>query len=66
MFKGPNGYYIVKLEEKRGGKPLNFTDIKKDILDGLTDLKRRQALLNHIDELKGKVNVTINEKLLTE
>jgi len=64
VIKVPDGYTIVKLEEKKGGKLLNFPDIKKDIVDGLTDLKRRQALLNHIDELKQKTNVKVNESLL--
>ena len=64
VFKGPEGYTIVKLEEKKGGKLLNFADIKKDIVDGLTDLKRRQALQSHIDELKQKTNVKVNEALL--
>jgi len=65
VVKVPDGYAIVKLEEKKGGKLLNFADIKKDIVDGLTDLKRRQALLRHIDELKQKMNVKVNESLLT-
>ena len=64
VFKAPGGYTIVKLEDKKNGKLLNFADIKKDIVDGLTDLKRRQALLNHIDELKQKTNVKVNEALL--
>lgn len=64
VVKVPDGYAIVKLEEKKGGKPLNFADIKKDIVDGLTDLKRRQALISHIDELKQKTNVKVNESLL--
>ncbi|HLD69817.1 MAG TPA: peptidyl-prolyl cis-trans isomerase [Candidatus Omnitrophota bacterium] len=64
VIKVPDGYAIVKLEEKKGGKPLNFTDIKKDVVDGLTDLKRRQALISHIDELKQKTNVKVNESLL--
>ena len=67
VFKAADGaYYIVKLEEKKGGKPLNFADIKKDITDGLADLKRRQVLVSHIDELKQKTNIKINEAALSE
>lgn len=64
VFKGLEGYYIIKLEEKKGGKALDFSDIKKDIVDGLTDLKRRDALMKHITELRQKTNVKVNESLM--
>ena len=52
VFKGPDGYYIVKLEAKRGGQTRSLNDIWKQIEQGLTFLKQRQK----IDELVGKLS----------
>jgi len=64
VFKSPEGYSIVKLEEKRGGKPLSFSEVKADIISGLTQLKQQQAILAHIDQLRQKTPVKVNENLL--
>lgn len=64
VFKGPQGYYIVKVEEKKGGNPIPFEDIKKDIIDNQMMLKQQQAILDHVEKLKGETKVEIREDLL--
>ena len=64
VFKGPDGYYIVKLEEKKGGEPLIFDEVKEEIKAGLTLLKQQQKILSYIEELKAKANIQINESLI--
>ena len=64
VFKGPNGFYIIKLEEKRGGTPLPFEDLKKDIIQRETIMRQQDILLKHIDELKKDFKVEIKEGFL--
>lgn len=67
IFKGADGfYYIVKLEEKRGGKPLDFAAIKDEIKNGLNVMKQQQKILSYINELKQKTTIEVNERLLSE
>lgn len=65
VFKGPEGFYIIKLEEKRGGQPKEFAELKEDIISGLTLLKQQQALADYLNGLKTKFHISINEKFLT-
>ena len=64
VFKGPQGFYIVKVEEKKGGTPIPFEDIKKDIIDNQMMLKQQQVILDHVEKLKGQTKVEIREDLL--
>lgn len=64
VFKGPNGYYVVKLDEKRGGSPKPFLAIKSDLTKKLTLKKQQDAVLDHLDKLAEKTNIKINEELL--
>ena len=64
VFKGPQGFYIVKVEEKKGGTPIPFEDLKKDIIDNQMMLKQQQAILDHVEKLKGETKVEIKEDLL--
>ncbi len=67
VFNGPDGYYIVKVEEKRGGNVPALDDkLKEEIKSGLTILKQQEALLKHIEKIKEKTNIQINENLLKE
>jgi peptidyl-prolyl cis-trans isomerase C len=52
VFKGPEGYYIVKLEAKRGGQTRSLKDIWSQIEQGLTFLKQRQKVDELVDRLK--------------
>ena len=52
VFKIPEGYSIIRLEAKRGGKQKSLTELWDDIKRGLIILKQQQA----IDELIGKLS----------
>jgi parvulin-like peptidyl-prolyl isomerase len=52
IFKCPDGYYIVKLEAKRGGKQRSLADMWDDIKKGLTFLKQQKK----IEDLIGKLS----------
>ena len=52
VFKTPDGYSIVKLEAKRGGKQKSLSEMWEDINRGLVFLKQQQA----IEELIGKLS----------
>lgn len=65
VFKGPDEkFYIVKVEEKKGGKPLEYETIKEDLKRSKLILKQQDIILKHIDELKQKIKVQLNENLL--
>ena len=64
VFKGPEGFYIVKLEEKRGGEPIPFEEIKEEIIQNQTLAKQQKAIMDHIAELEKKIEVEKNESLL--
>jgi parvulin-like peptidyl-prolyl isomerase len=64
VFKGPDGYYIVKLEDKRGGAPKPFLAIKADLTKKLTLKKQQEAVLEHLNLLAAKTKIQVNEELL--
>ena len=64
VFKGPEGFYIVKLEEKKGGDQIPFEEIKGEIVQKLTFDKQQQIILDHVKELEGKIKVEANYDLL--
>lgn len=64
VFKGPSGYYIVKLEDKRGGAPKPFLAVKSDLIKRLTLAKQQEAVLDHLNELAAKTKIQVNEELL--
>ena len=64
VFKGPDGYYVAKLEEKKGGEQIGFEEIKEDIIQSQTLLKQQQVILDHLNRLKESTTIKINEDLL--
>ena len=64
VFKGPDGFYIVKVEEKKGGEPIAFEKIKEEIIQNQTLRKQQQVILDYIEQLKQKTKIEINEGLL--
>jgi len=64
VFKGPQGYYIIKLEEIKVGKTIPFDEIKKEIIQSQTLLKQQEAILGHIDQIRQKIPVEVREDLL--
>lgn len=64
VFQGPDGFYIIKLEEKVGGNPLSFDEIKDEIIANQTLMKQQQSLLQHIEKLKNAHKIETNTELL--
>ena len=65
VMKSPDGrFYIVRVDEKKEGKQLEFDDIKEQIIQNRTLFKQQQAILKYIDEIKSQVKVETNESLL--
>ncbi|MFA6379309.1 MAG: peptidylprolyl isomerase [Candidatus Omnitrophota bacterium] len=70
VFKGKKGYYIIKLEEQRGGdmekleaikaKPEEYEQLKQYVLG----MKRQGVVADYIEDLKSKTSVVVNENLL--
>lgn len=61
VFKGPDGYYIVKLEAKRGGKQKQLSEMWDDIKKGLTFLKQQQRIESLITKLSQDSKIEVYE-----
>jgi peptidyl-prolyl cis-trans isomerase C len=66
VFKGPQGYYIVKVDSKKGGTVKAFADVKSDLINGLTMQKQQAVILEHLNKLAEKNKVEINKDLVDE
>ncbi len=64
VFKGPEGFYIVKVDSKKGGAMKPFAGVKQDLISGLTLRKQQKAILDHINQLAEKTKIEINKDLL--
>ncbi len=64
VFKGPEGFYIVKVDAKKGGVAQPFAEVKQDLISGLTLRKQQEAILEHINQLADKTKVEVNKELL--
>jgi peptidyl-prolyl cis-trans isomerase C len=60
-FKGADGYYILKIEAKRGGKQKPLSEIWDDIKKGLTFLKQQQKVEELIQKLSRQAKIEIYE-----
>lgn len=61
IFKVPDGYCIVKLEARRGGKQKPLSEMWDDIKRGLTFLKQQQVLGELIGKLSRDAKIEIYE-----
>jgi len=61
IFKGPDGYYIIKLEAKRGGKQKSLSEMWDDIKRGLSFVKQQQNLDELINKLSAGAKIEVNE-----
>lgn len=61
IFKGPEGYYILKLEAKRGGKQKSLSEMWDDIKRVLTFIKQQQKIEDIIAKLSREVKIEIYE-----
>jgi len=66
VFKGPQGYYIVKVNKKTGGGIRSFESVKKDLIYGLTMQKQQAVILNHLKELVQKYKPEYNKDLIDQ
>lgn len=66
VFEGPDGYYIVKLVEKRGGEARSFEEYRDDIIQGLTIRKQQEAVMEHLEKLAEQTTIEVNEDLLEQ
>lgn len=64
VFKGPQGYYIVKVEEKKTGEQIPFEKIKEEIKQNQMMLKQQQAVLDYVKKLEQEVKTEKKEELL--
>jgi parvulin-like peptidyl-prolyl isomerase len=63
-FKGPKGYYIVKVEDVRGGEAQPLDEVKGQIRQYLKSQKIQTKIEDIIYETKQRLKVTINEYLI--
>ena len=61
IFKGPDGYYIIKLEAKKGGKQASLSELYEDIKRRLIFLNKQQKLEDLINRLSKTNKIVINE-----
>jgi len=66
VFRGPEGFYIIKVEEKKGGQQKEFDELKEEIIGGVTIQMQQEALIKYIDEIEKNTKVYKNEKLLEQ
>ena len=61
IFKGVDGYYIVKIEAKRGGKQKPLSEMWDDIKRGLTFLKQQKMIEGMIGKLSSEAKIEVYE-----
>jgi peptidyl-prolyl cis-trans isomerase C len=66
VFKGPDGYYIVKVDSKTGGMIKPFADVKKDLIYGLTMQKQQAVILSRLRDLAEKNKPELNKELIEQ
>lgn len=64
IFKGPDGFYIVKIEEKKGGTVPPLTEVYDQIKNGLLQQKQAERVKELADRLKRDAKIEIKEDLL--
>ena len=58
-FPTETGVYIIRVVERRGGKPLEFTQVKESLSEELTDRRSEKALVDIIAELKKSASIYV-------
>lgn len=64
IFKGPKGFYIVRVEEIKEPKAKSLNNVWDQVKNNLLSLKQQQRLQDLIDKLKRDAKLEINEELL--
>ncbi|MCG8431527.1 MAG: peptidyl-prolyl cis-trans isomerase [Candidatus Omnitrophica bacterium] len=61
LFRGPDGFYILKIEKIRGGKAKSLTEVWDDIKRTLTFLKQQQQIEELVSQLSTKARIEVYE-----
>jgi len=64
IFKGPEGYYIVRVEEERIGKRVKLSDMQNNIEAFLLGTKQREKIDRLMERLSRNANIDIKEELI--
>jgi parvulin-like peptidyl-prolyl isomerase len=63
-FKGPDGYYIVKIEDRRGGKAKSLAELSGEIKKALTFYMQQQKIEDLIKKIESEAKIEIHEGLI--
>lgn len=63
-FKGKDGYTIVKIEEKRGGKAKSLNELSTDIKKALAFFMQQQKIEDLIKKLESESKIEVQEGLI--
>ncbi len=61
IFKGPDGYYIIKLEAKQGGGQKSLSELWDNIKRMLVFLKQQQKIQDLVSKLSSEAKIVIDE-----
>ena len=61
VFRGPDGYYIIKIEAIKGGQQKSLSEMWDDIKRGLTFLKQQERVNELVGNLSRKAKIEIME-----
>ncbi len=64
VIKGPQGFYVFKVEGKKGGQPKEFKEVKDELISGLTVRKQQEAISEHLNAIAQKTKIEVNKDLL--
>jgi len=64
VFEGPEGFYIAKLEDIRGGELVAYDEVKADLLKYLKLRQQQQVLANAVKDIQQRTKVQVNEDFL--
>ena len=60
----PFGYHVIKLTERKEGKPRPFDQVREEIRSKILQDTQRKKIEAYFEELKAKAQVKIDEKVL--
>ncbi len=66
LFQGPQGFYIVKLVDKKEGDIPSLDEIREDLKNYMLMMKQQQAVFDVLGRVQEEAEIYINEKLLEE
>ncbi len=66
VFRGPDGFYIVKVDDKKGGEQIPLQEVKEDIRQNRIIFKQQEVIVDYIEELRSKFDIETNEALLSQ